>query len=160
MKTSKGTKNPDPAFLGPIPVAESTERNTESAWGQFQDLAARQDARFAATVPATLVREPDAKVAQRAGRVSLDEAMLAARRNNRVCPKPMFWRRIHSLLPASNVEKPGAPVEGAAWSLTSALAKRLVFREHLEWADTHGGLNDVVEFMASLREEDWHHMGD
>ena len=33
-------------------------------------------------------------------------------------------------------------------------------REHIEWAATHGGLEQVHEFLRSLPEEEWHHLGE
>jgi len=34
------------------------------------------------------------------------------------------------------------------------------FREHIEWASEHGALDVVHDFLAGLKEEDWHHVGE
>ena len=36
--------------------------------------------------------------------------------------------------------------------------KRLT--EHIEWAERHGALLVVADFLRKLREEDWYHVGE
>jgi hypothetical protein len=47
----------------------------------------------------------------------------------------------------------------AGWS-APALAKMLRLQEHIEWAEKHGALKEIDEFLRNLREEDWHHVGE
>jgi hypothetical protein len=56
--------------------------------------------------------------------------------------------------------QPPAPPTGAAWNVTPSLTKRLCFREHIEWAERAGVLEDAMAFMQSMAEEEWLHMGD
>ena len=47
----------------------------------------------------------------------------------------------------------------AIWTKLSDLQKRLRFRETLAWAERHGKLDVVGQFMLELPEDDWLHMG-
>jgi hypothetical protein len=49
------------------------------------------------------------------------------------------------------------PLILAAWWDTPILLKILRFREHLEWADAHGVLDVVFEFMKNRSENEWYH---
>src|SRR5690606_4410899 len=95
---------------------------------------------------------------------SLDAAMLVARRNNRVCPRPERWVELAELLPPRKtlrgMQQPPAAITGAAWKVTPPLTKRLCFREQIEWAERQGVLEIVMAFMQALPEEDWLHMGE
>jgi hypothetical protein len=44
--------------------------------------------------------------------------------------------------------------------VTTALAKRLMFRAVIDWAGTHGVVEPALKFVRALPEEQWHHMGD
>ena len=154
---------PKRPFADSMPMPVAVERDTDSAWVQFQDLSSRQDARFAATVPQALVRaapENAAQAPQRARAITLDEVLLEARRGNRVCPVPVLWHEFFDLLPDKTPGQPTAPLDARAWRETSSLAKRMVFREQLEWAEARGALGAAMDFIRKMREEDWHHMGD
>ena len=86
------------------------------------------------------------------------------RQNGRVCPKPVHWDRLWKLLTnrrhlGLGAWKPSAPMILAGWS-APALAKMLRLQEHIEWAEKHGALKEIDEFLRNLREEDWHHVGE
>ena len=90
--------------------------------------------------------------------------MLVARKNNRVCPRPERWLELHALLPAREtprgIQNPSPPPTGPAWGLTAPLTKRLPFREHVEWAEGLGALENVMRFMQTMPEDGWLHMGE
>jgi hypothetical protein len=55
---------------------------------------------------------------------------------------------------------PPAPLILAAWWDTPAIAKMVRLQEHLRYAEAHGVLRLVDEYLRRLPEEDWAHMGD
>ena len=95
---------------------------------------------------------------------TLEDVMIEVRRNNRVCPQPRRWTELYDLLPNKRRQgggwEPALPLILAAWWDTPAMLKMLRLQEHIEWAATHGVLDTVHEFLAGLKEEDWHHLGD
>jgi hypothetical protein len=149
-----------------IPLPEVVESDSDTAWETFTALQARQESHYAATQPAPLglpkaPQQEPAAVTKGPRHATLDETLQEARRNNRVCPKPEFWQRIHDTLPEDGQGKrPVPPLTGPAWSATPSLAKRMSFREHLEWAEAQGALDRVLAMLKDMGEDDWHHMGD
>ena len=168
-----------------IPLPDAVHRDGESAWALWQEVNQQEERRFAPTAPmsgpATLPpdqrpwapTEPPARAGalplpvprRRAEPVfTLDSALLLARKNNRVCPRPEHWSAFHALLPARKTLRgslpPPAPVLGGAWAVTPPLTKRLTFREQLEWAEREGVLEQAIGFLVALQEDDWFHMGD
>lgn len=164
----------------PIPTLEAIEKDTDTSWALFTDLAATENRGFAdtapptdtmryaadersyaATVPSTL--QPAPRLPARA-ELSLVEVMVEARRNNRVCPLPARWVTLYDMLPDKKQTgagwEPAPPLVDAAWKATPSIPKRMCFREHIEWAAAHGCLQQVYTFMKSLPENEWHHMGD
>jgi hypothetical protein len=97
-------------FAPPTTIPEAVELNGDSAWNQFQDLAARQDAGYAATEPSALA---GALKTGATAPATLDQVLLEARRLNRVCPKPMQWVRFYALLPDRRPGMPPPPCRGA-----------------------------------------------
>jgi hypothetical protein len=86
--------------------------------------------------------------------------MVQARRNNRICPRPALWAELHGRLGGlAYADLPPPPVDWM-WTKLSAIQKRLLFREYLEWAQRHGKLPEVARFMEALGEADWLHMGE
>ena len=84
--------------------------------------------------------------------------------NERVCPQPDKWNELWKLLPNRSRQgsgwEPALPLILGAWHDTPALLKTFRLREHLEWADKHGTLDVVNEFLRNLAETDWHHQGE
>lgn len=176
------SKQPDtinPYVQGdPIPKPDAVEKDTDTTWAEFADLQALENRRFADTAPASrsmhmpddrgyapttpaplqnLQARPAAPVVRE---LTVVEVMVEARKNNRVCPKPTRWVQLYEMLPDKQRSEPPAPLVDAAWDATPSIPKRMCFREHIEWAASHGCLQQVYTFMKSLPEDEWHHMGD
>lgn len=188
MPSSKPPRRPGTDLDAPyvagdaIPAPEAVEKHGDSAWQMFNELQQQHENRFAETAPASTYHrmntedvawaptQPMTKPAPGAGKrpaeplFTLDAAMLVARRNNRVCPRPERWQELFALLAPRKtlrgMQHPPAPVIGAAWAVTPPLTKRLAFREHIEWAERQGVLENVMAFMQSMPETDWLHMGE
>jgi hypothetical protein len=167
-------------------AAQARETDSDSAWAQFEALnkpppatnfgvtepasipmpLPAGDPRYAQTVPAALTKDtvPAELTASSssARRVTLNEAMTEVRRNNRVCPQPAAWQRLYEMLPGKRQEgrdwQPPPPMTGTAWKATRSLAKRMCLRDHLEWADKKGCLDQVYAYLKDLPETDWHYM--
>ena len=86
--------------------------------------------------------------------------MVEARRNNRVCPRPNHWQALYDLLPDKKKNKPTPPLIGPSWNSSPSITKRTCLREHFEWAEQHGVLEEVLAFVRALPETDWFHMND
>lgn len=73
----------------------------------------------------------------------------------------MRWKQLWELLPDRRRKgrgwEPALPLTLAAWWDTPILMKKQRLREHVEWAETHGALDEALEFMRSLPEDDWYH---
>jgi hypothetical protein len=91
-----------------------------------------------------------------------ETVMRLARQQGRVCPLPSAWRRLYMLLPAVHLEgrvlRAPLPVDSIEWPRTGDLARQWRLREQIDWADRHGALRTVHDFLARLREEEWHHL--
>jgi hypothetical protein len=155
------------------------EETSASAWQRFEELQNAHSGQFAPTAPGTrppggpasgfAPTQPMDALAPAAApaaaaplrSVTLDDLMLLARRNNRACPMPAQWAAFHRLLPSRAVEgrtlTAPVPVDGAAWSVTSAMQKRLRLRDQLEWAERVGALPAAYAFLSALTEEQWQH---
>ena len=166
----------------PIPAPEAVHRDGESAWALWTEVNRQHEAGFAPTAPMTVPGAlppgdrqwaptqpgglPQRPVAGRRPQspFTLEAALLVARKNNRVCPRPVRWAELFAMLPprktARGQENPPAPVIGPAWNVTPPLTKRVCFREHVEWAESAGILEAVMALMQSMREDEWLHMGE
>lgn len=170
----------DPYLPGdPIPKPEAIETNNDTTWAEWRNLAAAENRKFADTAPGiastsytaddrgyaptapaalqALQTPPAAPVVRE---LTVAEVMVEARKNNRVCPKPVLWQQLYEMLPDRRRSEPTPPLLGAAWDGTPCIPKRICFREHIEWAASRGCLQQVFAFMKSLPESDWHHMGE
>ena len=56
--------------------------------------------------------------------------------------------------------EPALPLILGAWWDTPAISKIMRLREHIEWAETQGCLEEVATFLRKLPEDQWHHTGD
>jgi hypothetical protein len=162
----------------PIPKPDAVETDTDTTWAEFADLQAAENRRFADTAPSSrTMRDPDDRAYAPTVPAPLQnlhalpatpvrreltvvEVMVEARKNNRVCPKPAKWQQLFEMLPDRQHSEPPPPLVGAAWDGTPSIPKRMCFREHIEWAASHGSLQQVYTFMKALREDEWHHMGE
>jgi hypothetical protein len=84
--------------------------------------------------------------------------------NGRVCPMPSQWQALWEMLPnrrrAGDGWEPALPLILAAWHDTPALLKTLRLKEHIDWAEQHGVLHEVDQFLRSLAESEWAHIGE
>ena len=94
----------------------------------------------------------------------LVEVLAIASLKGRVCPQPHAWNRLYDLLPNRRRDgygfMPAAPLILGAWWETGDEQKRERLVEQLQWADSHGALTTIQAFLATLAEEDWHHVGE
>jgi hypothetical protein len=163
-----------------IPVPLAVEGG-ESVWALWSEVNKQHENRYADTAPATesmrpspsenpgwAKTQPMQKAPPRRREAqplfTLEGAMLVARRNNRVCPRPDRWQQMFALLPPRKtlrgMQQPPVPPTGAAWAVTPPLTKRLCFREHIEWAEAQGVLESIMGLMQTMAEADWLHMGE
>jgi hypothetical protein len=168
-----------------IPAPEAIHGDGDSAWALWNEVSQQHERRFADTAPMTVppgmmpeetawaptqpfggspLKPPGRKPAEPQPLFTLEAAMLVARRNNRVCPRPDRWDAFTRMLPARKTVRgtlqPPVPPTGAAWPVTPPLTKRLCFREQIEWAEHAGLLESAMAFMQSMSEQDWLHMGE
>jgi hypothetical protein len=92
--------------------------------------------------------------------VTLYQALAEIRKDNRVSPQPTRWLEFYRLLQeqGDGSPLPPEPLTGSAWASTPSLAKRMCFREQVEWADAHGCLAAAFEFIKSLPDPDWNYV--
>lgn len=137
---------------------EVVEKNTDTAWALFEALRLQQETGVEATPPAHIAPLAVAP-ATAANGVSLDDVLLEARRNNRVCPLPAIWKQVWDYLPNKVTTLSEVPATAAEWARLPPLQKRSRLREHLEWAASQGVLQQVYDALRKLPEDRWHHMG-
>lgn len=96
--------------------------------------------------------------------ITVEEVLTEIQKNNRICPQPQRWQQLYELLPDRKYKgagwEPALPLILAAWWDTPAMLKIVRLREHIEWAATHGSLEQVHQFLLSLPEDEWHHIGE
>jgi hypothetical protein len=84
-------------------------------------------------------------------------------KNNRVVPKDWnkLYRRLTNKrqLPSGGWE-PALPLILAAWHETTPIEKQLRFKEHIEWANNQGQIEDIGIYLRRLGEHDWYHFGE
>jgi hypothetical protein len=56
--------------------------------------------------------------------------------------------------------EPPLPLILAAWWDSPAISKQLRLAEHIHWAERNGCLDEISNYLHSLREEDWFHLGE
>ena len=93
------------------------------------------------------------------------EALIAyCRENQRVCPMPQQWQKLWDMLPERKQVGAGwqspLPLILAAWNHTSDQEKIARLAEHIHWAEKHGALVVVADFLRGLPESQWHHEGE
>ena len=150
-----------------MPLPEAREGG-DSAWEQWQEASRRLDLAFAPTEPSSVgglsgMGGPaeDAASDTAPHLLTVHSLMVVARRNNRACPDAAHWSALYRQLSADgHPELQPPPVQPWLWPRLSGLQKRLRFREHVEWAQRHGRLEQVARFMGELQEQDWVHMGE
>ena len=95
---------------------------------------------------------------------NLEEVLAEVQKNKRVCPQPQKWQKLFDMLPDKQRKgagwEPALPLILASWWDTPAMSKMLRLREHIEWAASHGCLEEVSLFLSELPEDQWHHIGE
>ncbi len=144
----------------PLPRPQVIENDSDTAWAMFQALQQGLTPDTFATTARDNI-EPPAAAEERRGLkpLTMDEVMFEARRNNRVCPLPSHWQRLHELLQRAGPDAP-PPVSLQEWRATSSLNKRLWLRNQVQWAWENRCLEQLFAFLRELPEDKWHHMGD
>lgn len=141
------------ADLGPLP--EVMESNSDTAWKLFEDLQSGVQ-QFPQMVSSAFPPLESGASPLQAG-LSVQDVLLEARRNNRVCPVDAQWKRLCALLRDVTGSEP--PAAAAGHGPVSRLVKRMMVRDQIEWAAEHGYLAVVLRFLRSLPEDQWVHMG-
>jgi hypothetical protein len=158
-----GAGRVDDDWLRSVSTSEVREGG-ESLWEAWQDESRRMDLGFAQTQPsdlAPLTSESFSATPQPqspGGPWTVDDVLALAGRNNRVCPRPALWFALYLLLEGARYTDLRRPPMHS--SMLSSMNRRLQFREHIKWADRHGKLEELAEYIASLAEPDWIHLGD
>ncbi len=94
---------------------------------------------------------------------TLDSLWAYCSANKRVIPRD--WNGLYEMLadrrrkPSGGWEPP-LPLILAAWDVTMPIEKQLRFKEHIQWANEHGQLEQVGRYLRSLPEEEWFHFGE
>ncbi|MCD4813430.1 hypothetical protein K8S19_07045 [bacterium] len=95
---------------------------------------------------------------------NIDDLVNYCKEKGRVCPVPMKWKEVWELLPNKNRKgsswEPSLPLILAAWYDTPAILKMIRLKEHINWAEQHGVLDEISFFLRNLSESDWFHIGD
>jgi hypothetical protein len=93
-------------------------------------------------------------------RTTLNDLMVEACRDRRVCPQPMLWNRLWELLPdrrrVGEGWEPPLPLILAAWWEPSDNEKRSRFHSHLRWASEYGAIKPVANLISNMNPDDWH----
>ena len=140
-------------------AVDVVEKNTDTSWAMFQALQGQQERGFEKTRPIALTTGAPVQAAQ-INAITVDDVLVEARRNNRVCPLPAIWQRLYAYLPNVGPHLSPVPAGRGEWRDVSSLQKRARLREHIEWAASQGVLRQVHEALRKLPEERWHHIGE
>ena len=146
----------------PVDLREAVdvvEKNTDTSWAMFQALQGQQERGFEKTRPTALITGAPVQAAA-IDAITVDDVLVEARRNNRVCPLPAIWQRLYAYLPNTGPHLSPVPAGQAEWREVSSLQKRARLREHIEWAASQGVLRQVYEALRKLPEERWQHIGE
>ena len=166
-----GPGRPADDWLQPLPTPDVQEGG-ESMWDAWQEESMRMDQAFADTQPSDVIpladaSQPAPSATQGTGlHWTVETVMALARRNNRVCPRPLQWQALCAQLATLRGDsQPGRAAAGllasaTAWHATPPLSKRVLLRQQVEWAAAQGVLEPVQRFLASLQEDEWQHMED
>ena len=95
---------------------------------------------------------------------TVEQLITYCKDRNRVCPQPQFWNEMWNKLKDKKQIgagwEPPLPLILAAWYEASASSKQYRLVQHLNWADKHGQLKEIADYLISLTEEQWFHIDD
>lgn len=81
--------------------------------------------------------------------------------NNRVCPNSDKWNGLWQLLKNKkrdgNSWIPSLPLILAAWNFSSDSSKKERLIEHFKWAEKQNQLDEIFQYLITLKESDWYH---
>lgn len=91
---------------------------------------------------------------------TVDSLIAFCRKEGRVCPNMGHWGRLWKRLPKTRrlpdgQWEPPLPLILGAWFHTSVREKRERLVLHIQWANTHGSLSEVSDFLRSLQPDEW-----
>jgi hypothetical protein len=76
-----------------------------------------------------------------------------------ICPQPQKWQELWDLLPVKERTgggwNPSLPLILAAWWDATDCSKQARFLEHLAWAETHGTIEEALDYLRKLNPSDW-----
>ena len=91
-----------------------------------------------------------------------DDLVRYCRENGRICPMPDQWAALWEMLTNPTTigegEQPPLPLILGGWHAPKGMTMERL-KEHIDWADKHGVLEDVDKFLRSLPESEWAHTG-
>lgn len=141
-------------------LPEVVETSSESAWQLFLALqsGSHDQSMYSPTQPSGL-RTQGAAASPSDGPLTVQAVMAEARRLNRVAPCAPEWQRLHALLKSAGCGEPPSPFTGPEASAIPPLVQRMRIRDQVEWAAQRGLLQPLFDFLQSLPENRWMHMG-
>jgi len=94
----------------------------------------------------------------------LSKVLDEIKNNRRICLQPVKWNDFYQLLrentPEELRDEIPLPLILSAWWYTPILPKIMRFEEHIRWAEDHGFLQVVFDYLDDLPETDWFHGDD
>ncbi len=91
---------------------------------------------------------------------TFEDILREVTKDGRVCPQPDHWNRLWEMLPGRRRHgiswEPPLPFIPAAWWESSDSVKRERLNMHIRWAQEHGALEQVAQFIFSLKPEGWY----
>lgn len=90
----------------------------------------------------------------------LQELLKFIQDGGRVCPQPGKWHELWEMLPdrqrVGSGWQPPLPLILAAWEHTTGIEKMLRLRQHIEYAEAKGVLNQVDRYLRDLPASEWY----
>jgi len=90
----------------------------------------------------------------------LKELLKFVQDEGRICPQPGKWHELWELLPdrqrIGSGWQPPLPLILAAWDHATGIEKMLRLRQHIEYAEEKGVLNQVDRYLRDLHTSGWY----
>jgi hypothetical protein len=157
----------------PIPQPDVSEGG-ESMWALWNAADAEEPARVVEPAPAAppaaapvVPRQASSPLAPprpaSSGRSGIEKLVEESRRNKRVCPLPGKWQELYAMLRAAapaDADPLAPPPRTNEWAKSTALAKRLMIRDMIDWAAEYSLVDPMMQYLKALPEDQWLHMGE